>query len=50
MLRDEKTIVRAREAADELLAEDADLVPYPVLAAAVAAVEASQHSEFVEKS
>lgn len=50
VLRDEKTIVRAREAADELLAEDADLGPYPVLAAAVAAVEASQHSEFVDKS
>jgi len=50
VLRDEKTIVRAREAADELLAEDADLAPYPVLAAAVAEVEASQHSEFVDKS
>jgi ATP-dependent DNA helicase RecG len=50
VLRDEKTIVRAREAAEELLAEDADLTPYPVLAAAVAEVEASQHSEFVDKS
>jgi len=50
VLRDEKTIVRAREAADELLAEDADLSPYRVLAAAVADVEASQHSEFVDKS
>jgi len=50
VLRDEKTIVRAREAAEELLAEDADLAPYPTLAAAVAAVEASQHSEFVDKS
>lgn len=50
VLRDEKTIVRAREAADELLAEDADLAPYPVLAAAVAAVETSQQSEFVDKS
>jgi ATP-dependent DNA helicase RecG len=50
VLRDEKTIVRAREAADELLAEDAALAPYPVLAAAVAEVEASQHSEFVDKS
>ena len=50
VLRDEKTIVRAREAAEELLAEDADLAPYPVLAAAVADIEASQHSEFVDKS
>ncbi len=50
VLRDEKTIVRAREAADELLAEDADLAPYPGLAAAVADIEASQHSEFVDKS
>ena len=50
VLRDEKTIIRAREAADELLAEDADLSPYPVLAAAVADIEASQHSEFVDKS
>ena len=50
VLRDEKTIIRAREAADELLAEDAALAPYPVLAAAVADIEASQHSEFVDKS
>lgn len=50
VLRDEKTIVRAREAADELLAEDADLVPYPGLAAAVSDIEASQRSEFVDKS
>lgn len=50
VLRDEKTIVRAREAAEELLAEDADLAPYPGLAAAVADIEASQHSEFVDKS
>jgi ATP-dependent DNA helicase RecG len=50
VLRDEKTIIRAREAADELLAEDADLAPYPVLAAAVADIEASRHSEFVDKS
>jgi len=50
VLRDEKTIIRAREAAEELLAEDADLSPYPVLAAAVADIEASQHSEFVDKS
>ncbi|PUA80749.1 ATP-dependent DNA helicase RecG [Nocardioides currus] len=50
VLRDEKTIIRAREAADELLAEDADLAPYPDLAAAVTAVEDSQRSEFVDKS
>ena len=50
VLRDEKTIVRAREAADELLAEDADLAAYPGLAAAVAEIEASRHSEFVDKS
>ena len=50
VLRDEKTIIRAREAADELLAEDAELAPYPTLAAAVADIEASQHSEFMDKS
>jgi ATP-dependent DNA helicase RecG len=50
VLRDEKTILRAREAADELLREDADLAAYPGLAAAVAEIEASQHSEFVDKS
>ena len=50
VLRDEKTIVRAREAADELLGEDADLAGYPGLAAAVAAIEASQRSEFMDKS
>ena len=50
VLRDEKTILRAREAADELLGEDADLATYPGLAAAVAEIEASKHSEFVDKS
>ncbi|QIK77002.1 ATP-dependent DNA helicase RecG [Nocardioides piscis] len=50
VLRDEKTIVRAREAADELLAEDAELSTWPGLAHAVLEVEASQHSEFVDKS
>ncbi len=50
VLRDEKTIVRAREAADELLAQEADLAAYPGLASAVADIEASQHSEFVDKS
>ncbi len=50
VLRDEKTIVRAREAADELLAQDELLAPWPWLARAVADMEASQHSEFVDRS
>ncbi len=50
VLRDEKTILRAREAADELLHDDVELAAYPRLAAAVTQIEASQHSEFVDKS
>jgi ATP-dependent DNA helicase RecG len=49
VLRDEKTIVRAREAAEELLAEDPELGQAPGLAAAVAAVERSAASDFMEK-
>ena len=50
VLRDETTILRAREAADALLDEDPSLHRWPGLAEAVADVEASQHSEFVDKS
>ncbi len=49
VLRDEKTIVRAREAAEELLAEDADLGSHPLLAQAVREVEDSTASAFMEK-
>ena len=49
VLRDEKTIVRAREAAEELLSEDPGLARAPDLAAAVAEVEHSAASEFMEK-
>jgi len=49
VLRDEKMIVRAREAAEELLSEDPGLARAPDLAAAVAEVEHSAASEFMEK-
>lgn len=49
VLRDEKTIVRAREAAEALLSEDPALAQAPALAAAVAEVERSAASGFMEK-
>ena len=49
VLRDEKTIVRAREAAEALLSEDPALAHAPDLAAAVAEVERSAASGFMEK-
>ena len=50
VLRDEKTIVRARGAAVELLAEDPALGQAPDLARAVEDVERSTASAFIEKS
>jgi ATP-dependent DNA helicase RecG len=49
VLRDEKTIVRAREAAEALLSDDPGLSHAPDLAAAVAEVERSSASGFIEK-
>ncbi len=49
VLRDEKTIERAREAAEALLSEDPALAQAPDLASAVAEVERSAASEFLEK-
>ena len=49
VLRDEKTIVAAREAAEALLSEDPGLDRAPDLAAAVAEVERSAASEFLDK-
>ena len=50
VLRDEKTIVAARETAEALLADDPDLSGAPGLAAAVADLERSGQSEFMEKA
>ncbi|WP_203335276.1 ATP-dependent DNA helicase RecG [Nocardioides limicola] len=50
VLRDEQTILAAREEADLLLAEDAELARWPGLAAEVAALEESAASEFLERS
>jgi ATP-dependent DNA helicase RecG len=50
VLRDEKTIVAAREAAEQLLDEDPDLATAPGLARAVAAIEESEQSQFMEKA
>ncbi len=49
VLRDEKTIVRAREAAEALLSEDPALSQAPDLAAAVAEVERSAASAYLDK-
>ena len=50
VLRDEKTIVTAREAAEALLDEDPALSKAPRLAEAVATMEQSRHSGFMEKA
>ncbi|WP_239459940.1 ATP-dependent DNA helicase RecG [Nocardioides daejeonensis] len=50
VLRDEKTILAARAAADELLATDPDLAGEPVLRESVRRLEASVHSDFMERS
>ena len=50
VLRDEKTIVAARQAAEELLDADPGLSGAPGLAAAVADLERSGHSDFMEKA
>jgi ATP-dependent DNA helicase RecG len=50
VLRDERTIVEARQAALSLLADDPRLTAAPELAAAVTELEGSQASEFMEKS
>jgi ATP-dependent DNA helicase RecG len=50
VLRDEKTIVTAREAAESLLDRDPALTEAPRLADAVARMEQSGHSGFMEKA
>ncbi|MFC7493444.1 MULTISPECIES: ATP-dependent DNA helicase RecG [unclassified Nocardioides] len=50
VLRDEKTIIQAREAANALLDADADLAHAPDLAVQVADLEASVQADFLEKS
>ena len=50
VLRDEKTIVSAREAAESLLDRDPALARAPRLAEAVAEMERSRHSGFMEKA
>ena len=50
VLRDEATIVQAREAASALLDADADLSLAPDLATEVARLEASVQADFIEKS
>jgi ATP-dependent DNA helicase RecG len=50
VLRDEKTILAAREAAEALLEADPALSGAPGLAGAVADLERSGHSEFMEKA
>ncbi len=50
VLRDEKTIVEARGAAEALLDDDPDLVTVPGVAEQVTAMEQSQQSDFMEKS
>ena len=50
VLRDEKTILEARAAADALLERDAALTDSPLLVAAVEQMEHSRQSDFMEKS
>jgi len=50
VLRDEKTIVAAREAAERLLDDDETLAAHPLLAESVLVMEASRESDFMEKS
>ena len=50
VLRDEETILQARAAAETLLDDDPDLLDSPLLAVAVADLEQSRQSEFMEKS
>ena len=50
VLRDEETILEAREAAEALLDADADLAQHPLLRAEVVALEESAQGEFIEKS
>ena len=50
VLRDEDTIVAARACAAGLLAADPDLLEAPLLGVAVADLERSRQSEFMEKS
>jgi ATP-dependent DNA helicase RecG len=50
VLRDEKTIVEAREAAVALLADDPDLAQAPELGRRVTELQQSRQSDFMEKS
>jgi ATP-dependent DNA helicase RecG len=50
VLRDEKTIVEAREAAIDLLTADPELAQSPALLRLVTELEGSRESEFMEKS
>ena len=50
VLRDEKTILRAREVAGELLEEDPDLASAPLLAELVADLEDSVRADFATRS
>ena len=50
VLRDEETIVAARQAATEMVAEDPDLARWPLLAAEVDVWEQDRKSEFMERS
>ena len=49
VLRDEDTIIEARTCATALLAADPDLLDSPLLAVAVAEMEQSRESDFMEK-
>jgi ATP-dependent DNA helicase RecG len=50
VLRDEKTIVEAREAAIALLDDDPGLERAPELRRRVTELQESRHSDFMEKS
>jgi len=50
VLRDEEIIEQARHDATELVAQDADLAEYPLLAQAVAALETEERADYLDKT
>ncbi|MFT4298878.1 MAG: ATP-dependent DNA helicase RecG [Aeromicrobium sp.] len=50
VVRDEKVIGQARQAADEVVRADPELASTPDLAAAVRALESSEHADYLERT
>jgi ATP-dependent DNA helicase RecG len=50
VLRDEKIIEKSREIANELIAEDPDLVTHPALLQELKKLERDERADFIEKA